>query len=87
MIPKESPVYQYWQGPGCVHQLPAVDFYHPEMQEVLLKEAARAGVEVQRGAAGLYKLSWVARQFCVAEPTLARDEHYQCAKCNPRFLD
>ena len=27
----------------------AVDFYHPEMQEVLLKEAIDAGVEVHRG--------------------------------------
>jgi 2-polyprenyl-6-methoxyphenol hydroxylase-like FAD-dependent oxidoreductase len=34
-----------------VHHSPAVDFYHPEMQEVLLKEAVQAGVEVPRGAA------------------------------------
>ena len=33
------------------HHSPAVDFYHPEMQEVLLKEAIDAGVEVRRGVA------------------------------------
>jgi 2-polyprenyl-6-methoxyphenol hydroxylase-like FAD-dependent oxidoreductase len=33
------------------HHSAAVDFYHPEMQEVLLKEATDAGVEVQRGVA------------------------------------
>ena len=32
-----------------LHHSAAVDFYHPEMQEVLLKEASDAGVEVQRG--------------------------------------
>jgi hypothetical protein len=33
------------------------------------------------------KLRWVARQFCVPDPTLARDEHYQCAVCNPLFVE
>ena len=33
------------------HHSAAVDFYHPEMQEVLLREANDAGVEVQRGVA------------------------------------
>ena len=33
------------------HHSPAVDFYHPEMQEVLLDEAMEAGVDVQRGVA------------------------------------
>jgi hypothetical protein len=33
------------------------------------------------------KLMWVAQQFCVAEPMLPRDEHYQCAVCNPLFVE
>jgi menaquinone-9 beta-reductase len=31
-------------------QLPNLQFYHPEMQEVLLRAAAEAGAEVRRGA-------------------------------------
>lgn len=33
------------------HRSAAVDFYHPEMQEVLLKEAIAAGADVRRGVA------------------------------------
>jgi 2-polyprenyl-6-methoxyphenol hydroxylase-like FAD-dependent oxidoreductase len=36
-----------------LHHSPAVDFYHPEMQEVLLKEAIETGVEVHRGVAAI----------------------------------
>lgn len=32
-----------------LHHAAALNFYHPEMQEVLLREAAEAGAEVQRG--------------------------------------
>jgi 2-polyprenyl-6-methoxyphenol hydroxylase-like FAD-dependent oxidoreductase len=32
------------------HQLPNLTFFHPEMQEALLREAASAGAEVRRGA-------------------------------------
>jgi menaquinone-9 beta-reductase len=32
------------------HHSPLFGFYHPEMQEVLLSAAARAGAEVRRGA-------------------------------------
>ena len=35
---------------NTVPHLPALNFYHPEMQEVLLQAAADAGVEVRRGA-------------------------------------
>ena len=32
-------------------------------------------------------LRHVADQFNIKNPKLARDEHYQCAHCNPDFLD
>ena len=33
------------------------------------------------------ELKWLAEQFCITEPVFARDEHYQCATCNPFFMD
>jgi hypothetical protein len=33
------------------------------------------------------ELKWLAEQFCIAGPVFARDEHYQCATCNPFFMD
>ena len=33
------------------------------------------------------KLKWLAKQFCIAEPVFKKDRHYQCAGCNPFFLD
>jgi hypothetical protein len=32
-------------------------------------------------------LQRLAEQFGIAEPVFARDEHYQCATCNPFFVD
>jgi 23S rRNA A1618 N6-methylase RlmF len=34
-----------------------------------------------------HALRLVADQFNLINPTIARDEHYQCASCNPDFLD
>jgi hypothetical protein len=32
-------------------------------------------------------LQRLAKQFGIEEPVFARDEHYQCATCNPSFVD
>lgn len=47
------------------HRAEAVNFYHPEMQEALLKEAAEAGAEVRRGVT-VTKVSGGTSPFVVA---------------------
>ena len=51
---KDVPLVDMGFGPRDLvattpHQLPALGFYHPEMQEAVISAAAKAGAEVRRG--------------------------------------
>ena len=60
--------------------------YYPRGRVVYFKESDRFLLYADRCLTNL-QIEKVALSFYLPYYKLARDEHYQCAKCNPDYLD